>query len=107
MRGQRTDDDRIAVLLDAFQLCDTREIDDRAGIGEPQLHRSDEALSARQRLPAALAQRSSGVGNRLRTLIFECVHDLRLRFSAWPPGSRSTRDAAMRACPCISPQPRT
>src|SRR5215472_10509614 len=86
MRTERTDHDRVAFLLDAFELCDAGEIDDRSGIGEPQLHRADQALSAGERL-AAFGERRRRVGHRLRTLIFECVHDglqvSRQWFAAW------------------------
>jgi hypothetical protein len=42
------------VLLDAFQLRDAGDIDQRARVGEPELHRADEALSARECLAAGL-----------------------------------------------------
>ena len=75
MCRERSDDNRVAFLFDASELGDAGQIDDGSGIGQPQLHRSDETLSAGKRLATAFRQRRHGIGHRFRSLIFECVHD--------------------------------
>src|ERR1700736_5877220 len=74
MGVHRADDHRRTVLLDALQLGDAGDIDQRTRVGEPQLHRADEALSAGECLAAGLGERRGGVGDRFGALVFECVH---------------------------------
>src|SRR5438105_3104349 len=74
MGAHRADDHRRTILLDAFELGDAADIDDRARVGKPQLHGADEALSAGECLATGLGERGGGVGDRFGALVFECVH---------------------------------
>ena len=61
---------RVAVLRDALQLGDARQVDQCAGLGEPQLHRADQALPAREQ-PAAGRRPATAAASatRLRLMI--------------------------------------
>ena len=71
----RTDHDRVAFFANAGQFRNAAEIDERSRLRESELHCRDEALATGERFAARARKCLRGVRERLRLLIFECVHD--------------------------------
>ena len=70
VRRQRADADRIAGLRDAFQLGHARDVDQRAGLGQPKGERRQQRLPAGQQLglgPAALHSLNASASEAART----------------------------------------
>ena len=92
--GQRADDQAVALLADPLELGDPAQIDDVGRRGEPLLERRDQGVAAGQKLAVgrALEQRDR-LGDGLRTMVLERVHDL---FLPIPPPAASGRSCSAR-----------
>src|SRR5207237_8878620 len=77
--GHGADDGRAALLVDAAQRGDARQVDQRRRVGEALLHGGDQRVAAGQQLGLAAPRQQLGrVSQRLRAMIFEGVHGLLL-----------------------------
>src|SRR5262249_13144715 len=85
-----TDDDVVAIAMDALQAGDPMEIDQMPGGGEPQLHHGDQAVTAGDRagILAECRQQPYRIGHTRRPVIAECTSNHRLL----PPSLLRTLD---------------
>ncbi len=97
VRGESADADRVAGLRDAAQLSDARDVDQRAGIGQAEGERGEQALPAGEQLGvgAGVAPEMEGVGERRRPDIskWRRLHDVVLL-----PALRVLCDRAWMEC---------
>src|SRR5215471_17265896 len=77
-----TDDEVVAVHLDALELGDGAEVDEVRRLRQALFHRGEQGLTAGQELGIGAAGCLGGVGHRGRTEIVEVVHAVVLPYSA-------------------------
>src|SRR5262245_1703824 len=77
MHRRRADLDRAVLLANAGKAGDLRDVDQRLGLAEAQLHQRNETVASSEdlRLAAAGLQLRDRIVDRLRTLVFKCGGD--------------------------------
>src|SRR4051812_29780140 len=93
MRGCRTDDQAIALVVDTMQFRYRPQVDKRLRRGEPALHRRNQRVPPRKegRVVVAPEQRQrvvKGLGTMIPEIV--CVHAVTLRWT-----QRSFRDTSL------------